>query len=98
MKNDVAPALAPTMTLFVRLESILKAICDISIYLLYNIHTAGGNAVGPYKDHFCMGKKGAKKLKYPKNQYKYATLGLKCTFSPNMNKKLKKKNLTALMG
>jgi hypothetical protein len=43
------------------------------MYMLCTVHTAGGNAVGPYKDHFCIGQKSIKKLKFPKNRYKYVT-------------------------
>jgi hypothetical protein len=61
------------------------------VYTVYcTVHTLGGNAVGPYTDHFCMGQKDGKKLKFHKNQHNYVILALKCTFPPNMNKKFKK--------
>jgi hypothetical protein len=87
--NDAAPVLAPAQTCFIQFECILTSICIILI--CYTVYTAGGNAVGPYTDHFSKGQNHAKKLKFRKNRYKYVTLWLKCTFPPNMNKKFKKK-------
>jgi hypothetical protein len=56
------------------------------------IYIAEGNTVGPYKDHFCMGQKNSKKIKnFFKNYVNTLFRGLKCTFSPNMNKKIQKK-------
>jgi hypothetical protein len=36
------------------------------MFILYTVYSSGGNAVGPYKDHFWKGQKDGKKVNFEK--------------------------------
>jgi hypothetical protein len=53
--------------------SDLKASLCLYLQHFNKLYIAGGNAVGPYKDHFIIGQNEGKKLKFHKNGYIYVT-------------------------